>query len=222
MYSRMLDGKELTIGVSGMLRKNALVMYDRETETLWSHFTGEALAGPLMGKTLKIVESSPRVKWSEWVKRHPDSKLLRVDGATHARSNYARYVNSPNEGIRPVQNKDGRLPGKDLVLGVLSGGKATAAPMALLKAKGVVHTTLDGKDIAIYFDPELGMYGAVVLPDGVRIKAVSRRTIVAEDGREWSAVDGSSDHGDLEMLLALRTFWFAWADHYPDTDLVAK
>ena len=218
----MLDGKELTIGVSGMLRKNALVMYDRETETLWSHFTGEALAGPMMGKTLKIVESSPRVKWSEWVKRHPDTKLLNVNGATHAPSNYDGYVNSPSLGMRPVGNRDDRLPGKYLVLGVVSGGKATAASMVLLRAKGVVHTTLDGKDIAIYFDPELGMYGAVVLPDGVRIKTVARRRIVAEDGREWSAVDGSSDHGNLEMLPALRSFWFAWADHYPETGLVEE
>ncbi|MCH8978921.1 MAG: DUF3179 domain-containing protein [Armatimonadetes bacterium] len=218
----MLDGKELTIGVSGMLRKNALVMYDRETETLWSHFTGEALAGPLMGKTLEIVESSPRVKWSEWVKRHPKSKLLHVGGRTHAQSNYDRYVDSPAQGMIPVENEDGRLPGKDLVLGVVSGGNATAAPMAVLKDRGVVHTTLDGKDIAIYFDPQLGMYGAVVLPDGVRIKAVSMRTIVAEDGQEWSAVDGSSDHGDLEMLPALRSFWFAWADHYPETGLVEE
>ena len=218
----MLDGKELTIGVSGMLRKNALVMYDRETETLWSHFTGEALAGPLMGKTLKIVESSPRVKWSEWVKRHPKSKLLIANGVTHAPSNYGGYFSSPRTGMGSVGNEDGRLQGKKLVLGVLSGGKATAAPMTLLRSVGVVHTTLDGKDIAIYFDPELGMYGAVVLPDGVRIKSVSRRSIVAESGRKWSAIDGAGDGGDLEMLPALRTFWFAWADHYPDTGLVAK
>ena len=80
----------------------------------------------------------------------------------------------------------------------------------------------DGKDIAVYLDLELGLYGAVVLPAGVRIKSISLRTLVGNDGQEWSAIDGSGASGDLEMLPALRTFWSAWADHYPKTSLVAK
>ena len=45
MYARDLDGKTLTLGVSGKLIRNSLVMFDRETDTLWSHLTGEALEG---------------------------------------------------------------------------------------------------------------------------------------------------------------------------------
>ena len=42
-----MNGKELTFMVSGMLWRDSLVMQDRETETLWSHVTGEAIRGPL-------------------------------------------------------------------------------------------------------------------------------------------------------------------------------
>ena len=43
MYAREFEGRELSFGVSGKLLMNALIIYDRETDTLWSQFTGEAL-----------------------------------------------------------------------------------------------------------------------------------------------------------------------------------
>ena len=46
----MLEGREFSIGVSGKLWKFFLVMYDRQTDTLWSHLTAEGLLGPLKGK----------------------------------------------------------------------------------------------------------------------------------------------------------------------------
>ena len=43
MYARDIAGQELNFGVSGKLIMNALVMFDRQTETLWSQFLGEAV-----------------------------------------------------------------------------------------------------------------------------------------------------------------------------------
>ena len=42
VYERTVAGRTLTFGVSGMLYRDALVMYDRETDTLWSHVDGRA------------------------------------------------------------------------------------------------------------------------------------------------------------------------------------
>ena len=58
MYRREVEGRELTFGVSGKLFKNALVMYDRETRSLWSHFSGEALSGPMKGRRLERAAAS--------------------------------------------------------------------------------------------------------------------------------------------------------------------
>ena len=66
MYSRKVSGKTLTFGVSGKLWKNALIMYDRETKTLWSHLTGEAVYGPMQGEKLTMLSSVPKVKWKDW------------------------------------------------------------------------------------------------------------------------------------------------------------
>ena len=40
-----LDGKVLDFGTTGKLRKSDLVMYDRQTESWWQQFLGEAVMG---------------------------------------------------------------------------------------------------------------------------------------------------------------------------------
>ena len=75
MYSRKVSGKTLSFGVSGKLWKNALIMYDRETSTLWSHLTGEAVHGPLEGEKLTMLTSVPKVRWKDWKSQHPDIPL---------------------------------------------------------------------------------------------------------------------------------------------------
>ena len=53
-YDRRLDGRVLEFGTSGRLYQSALVMYDRQTESLWSHFTGQGVIGALTGEQLRV------------------------------------------------------------------------------------------------------------------------------------------------------------------------
>ena len=52
-FDRTLGDQVLDFGTSGKLYQSALIMYDRQTESLWSHFTGEAVAGELTGTELE-------------------------------------------------------------------------------------------------------------------------------------------------------------------------
>ena len=45
MYARDVNGQLLTFGVSGKLIMNGLVMFDRETGSLWAHINGQAVDG---------------------------------------------------------------------------------------------------------------------------------------------------------------------------------
>jgi hypothetical protein len=53
VYARNLGPRTLTFGVSGMLYRDALVMYDRETGTLWSRIDGRARHGKSGGPTIR-------------------------------------------------------------------------------------------------------------------------------------------------------------------------
>lgn len=54
-FERRLDGRVLDFGVTGNLRNSDLVMYDRQTESWWQQFTGEAIVGELTGKSLRML-----------------------------------------------------------------------------------------------------------------------------------------------------------------------
>ena len=57
MYAREVDGEEYTFGVSGKLIMNGLVLYDRETNTHWSHLPGVAVDGALENAQLDYLPS---------------------------------------------------------------------------------------------------------------------------------------------------------------------
>ena len=52
VYDRRVGGRVLTFGTSGKLADDALVMYDRETESEWKQPLGQAIDGPLGGTCL--------------------------------------------------------------------------------------------------------------------------------------------------------------------------
>src|SRR5712691_10412764 len=82
----------LTFGVSGMLYKDGLVMYDRQTDTLWTQVDGKAVRGALAGRQVQLV-SAIHATWKEWRALYSDSQVLRKRG--EFRSSYDDYNRNP-------------------------------------------------------------------------------------------------------------------------------
>ena len=61
VFARSIEGQELTFGVSGKLIMNAVVLYDHQTETLWSQFLAEGVQGPLTGVRMELLPETPKV-----------------------------------------------------------------------------------------------------------------------------------------------------------------
>jgi len=83
VHDRRVDGRELTLGVSGKLLDGNLVMYDVETDSLWLQATGEQTfeeggEGASGGRTLKELprEEWGVVRWADWRRDHPDTLVL--------------------------------------------------------------------------------------------------------------------------------------------------
>ena len=69
-YERTLDdGTILDFGTSGSLYNSSLIMYDRQTESLWTHFDGLAVVGHLTGTQLTLLPMVT-VAWSDFVNMH--------------------------------------------------------------------------------------------------------------------------------------------------------
>jgi hypothetical protein len=64
VYSGTVEDKVLIFGVSGRLYKSNLLIYDQQTESLWSRLKGTAIAGPMVGRKLKKI-TAERTTWKE-------------------------------------------------------------------------------------------------------------------------------------------------------------
>lgn len=70
VFDRRVDGRTLSFGTTGRLRKSDLVMYDRQTESWWQQFTGRGIVGHHAGRTLaqlnrrwwRTTSSNPRIR----------------------------------------------------------------------------------------------------------------------------------------------------------------
>lgn len=137
MYARTVGDQVLTFGVSGMLYRDALVMYDRETDSLWTHVDGRAIKGPFAGRVLTPLAST-LATWDEWKAMYPDSVVMKKRG--EFRSSYEDYNRDPGKlGIMGRRNPDPRLPGKARIVGLRAGDVVKAYPLDRLRGAGIVQ-----------------------------------------------------------------------------------
>lgn len=125
VYVRSLGDTTLTLIVSGKLWRNSLIMMDEQTQTLWSHVSGEALSGPLEGRRLETIPSV-QTTWQEWVAAHPDTRVLKKPEEIRS-SRYAGYMDDPERvGIFRTFWLQDVMPAKTLVHGMATDLYAVA------------------------------------------------------------------------------------------------
>lgn len=170
VYRRSVNGRVLTFGVSGLIYNANFLLYDLETESLWSQFLGKAIAGPLAGVELQrvTVRQEPA---AAWFSRYRNSKVLMrplPDEIDYSRSPFQRYWTEDRIPF-PVEAKDERFHPKELVVGVSKGGKHRAYLGSLLTAhrKTVIDRFLGG-EIKLNYFPDLALF-AWDAPEDVQV-----------------------------------------------------
>ncbi len=74
-FDRRVQGRVLSFGVSGKLRKSDMVMYDRETESWWQQAIGEGIVGEMTGVELDTLPSWME-SWAQFTARNPDGLVM--------------------------------------------------------------------------------------------------------------------------------------------------
>ncbi len=189
VYDRRVNGRPLSFGISGRLYQSNVLLYDHQTESLWSQLREEAVTGPQTGARLQTLPAITTT-WAAWRRAHPDTLVLSFDTGhrrDYAEDPYADYARSPAL-MFPPKRVDARLPAKEIVLGVRIGGAATAYPLASLARAGSVDDEVGGRGVHIEYDAQ----------------ARSLRSVTRDEGRP---------------VTATTMYWFAWAAFHPDTAL---
>jgi hypothetical protein len=248
-YRREVNGVETTFGTSGRLFASALVMYDRLTESLWTHFDGRAVVGVLAGTQLEPL-ASPLMAWQDFVATYPDGQVLDSTQTGHSRD-YGRnpYVGYDDAETEPFLFRgvvDDRERAKQRVVGITVDEASVAYSMELL-ADGngsATAVTVGSRDLVILWKPgQASALDASTVEGGQDVGSVgvfvpelagSPVTLVVQDGKfvddetgsTWTiagvAVEGPLNGSRLERVEHLDTFWFAWSTYRPDTLLIEE
>jgi hypothetical protein len=219
----------LEFGVSGKLIMNVLVMYDRQTDSLWSQLLGEAVEGELKGQKLEYLPSW-QTTWADWKTRYPNTLAL-IKGTKSARDPYVGYYNSNQAGVIGESFQDSRLEIKEFVIGVSLGDDAVAYPFRSLNDEPVVNDVVNGVPILVIFD-------AVNATGVVFERTIEGRTLTfhaleglilmdVETGTAWDGLTGLALSGELEgtqlaRVKSTQSFWFGWKDFYPETKVYGE
>lgn len=93
---RISDGRILDFGTTGKLRNSDLIMYDRQTQSWFQQFMGEAIVGELQGTLLDIIPARLQ-SWGLFKKQHEQADVLIPNdpGARrYGRNPYVGYAKS--------------------------------------------------------------------------------------------------------------------------------
>ncbi len=244
-FDRRLDDRLLTFGTSGRLYQSDLVMYDRQTSSLWSQLEGRAVAGALTGKRLERVPVQT-VSWSSWRDAHPDGWVLSRDtGVTrdYGRNPYVGYDAPDKDPFLFDGDADPRLPPKERVIGLGDAAEPVAVPLVALSRVRVLEVDVAGEPVVLWSVEGLrSALDTVDISEGRRLaasgafspKVDGRRLTFSAEGPEtftdeqtgstWTvlgrAVAGPLAGTELRPAGHVDTFWFAWAAFHPDTRLL--
>ncbi|MGH9192800.1 MAG: DUF3179 domain-containing (seleno)protein, partial [Acidimicrobiales bacterium] len=229
---------------SGMLYNSALVMYDRQTESLWSHFTAQAIIGHRAGEELDVYPVAI-VAWADWREAHPDGLVLsRATGhdRDYGRNPYPGYDDIDSPAFLFEGEVDDRLAAKERVIGIERDGDAVAVRLDELADRGVLEVDVGGTELVVWVQPGTASAldsasvasGKDVGASGVFVPAVDGRALSFarsddgfvddQTGTRWNvlgqAVEGPLAGQALEPVVHVDTFWFAWGSFLPETRIV--
>ncbi len=134
VFDRVIDGVTKSFGVSGLLYRSDVLMYDRETLSLWSQLGMKGVSHEAIGKKLKWLPSE-HLTWKAWRTKYPSGKVLSTDtgyNRQYSSQAYASYFASKNV-MFPVPKFRDELEDKSKVIGIIINGIAMAYPLKVLK-----------------------------------------------------------------------------------------
>jgi hypothetical protein len=243
-FHRQVGERLLDFGTSGMLYADNLVMYDRQTESLWPQLTGQASVGALTGTQLEAIPIGV-VGWDQFRTAHPDALVLTRDTGfdrDYGRNPYTGY-DDPDGGllVEPPGGRDERLPVKERVIGIQVGNDALAVTRDRVARTGVLPVQVGGTDLVILHQPgqasaldadrvsdgqDIGSVGVFQPRVGARTVTLSRQGgefVDDQTGSRWNilgeAIAGPLKGRYLPAQRHLDTFWFAWVAFQPETRL---
>ena len=243
-FDRRIDGKTYDFGVSGMLRNSDMVMYDRQTDSLWQQFTGEGIVGTMTGKRLEIV-SSQVIAYEQFAKSYPDGKVLsRNTGYQrhYGQSPYAGYEFSSRLTFPVPLKRTPPVRPMERVVAITLEGKTRAYPFEYLRKRGAVDGKIKKQRYVVLYEPSTlttmdskriadgkpigsaGVFSPILDGERLKFRYKKRKITDKQTGSTWDvtgrALDGPLAGKRLEPINSSVFYALALFAFYPKTELL--
>ncbi|SDE30447.1 Protein of unknown function [Dyadobacter soli] len=216
VFEPTVEGKPETFRLVGMDHFNAM-FEDSETGSWWRQVNGEAIAGPLKGKMLPELAST-QTSLSQWLKLHPDSKVMQPDPIYRATyDSMSRYESGRGKS---ALTKTDTLPWKDKswVVGIQAGGAAKAFDWNRLKKEHIINSQVGTVPVALvlsadhnsFFAFDKGINEAFTFRNDTIFTQTSTHNLLGK------RLTGTGN--DLKRINAYQEFWHSWRTFHPGTD----
>ena len=246
VFDRRIQGKLLDFGTTGKLRNSDLVMYDRQTESWWQQFTGEAIVGSYTGTRLKPV-TSRIVAFSSFRQNFPHGQVLSRNTG-HVRY-LLKYGKNPYRGYDKVGqypflfqgSTDPRLQAMERVVNVSIKGRHRIYPLRSFKKSGVLNDTMAEVPIVIFHKDGLLsvldktdirqsrtiasalVYNRKLDRLTLRFQYRNKKITDLQTGSEWNlfgkAIQGPLKGKQLKSVASGNHFAFAWLAFNPESEI---
>ncbi len=216
VFEPTVDGKPEVFRLVGMDHFNAM-FEDNETGSWWRQANGEAIAGPLKGKMLPELAST-QTSLSQWLKLHPNSKVMQPDPVYQAKyDSMSRYESGR---VKSALTKSDTLSWKDKswVVGIQAGGVAKAFDWNRLKKERIINNQVGNVPVALvlgadnnsFFAFEKGRNDPFTFRNDTIITPTSTYNLLGK------RLTGTGS--DLKRLNAYQEFWHSWRTFHPGTE----
>lgn len=214
MYRRELDGRELVFLHAGYVYQGSFVMFDTETESDWLHVTGEAVMGPLKGKSLEFLPTR-LVTWKEWKAAHPDTTVLKSQKKWSD-------VHRRELAFDKAESRE------QLGLNVVAGRQSKLYPFPVLESAGVINDVHNSEPLAAVYiaSAECGVAWKRTLDESVltfriepvdgHIRLVDRDTESVWHPLSGIALEGPLKGSQLEPLITIPIRTSRYRFFYPE------
>lgn len=245
-FDRRVDGREYFFGVSGFLRHSDMIMFDRQTESLWQQFSGEAVVGELTGKRLKIIPSQ-LISFEQFREAYPGAVVLSKEtghSRRYGENPYAGYDDVSNSPFAMKGNIPDRLKPMEKVVGVRLQDDVKTYPYRITRKKKVLHDTIGDRKIVVFHtdgatsaldqrqihrsrvDGSTGVFFTEVDEQSLSFEFQDGEIRDQQTGSVWNiagkAVSGSLQGKQLQPAIFGDYFAFAWLVFYPDAAIYGK
>lgn len=186
-FNARVNGKDLEFGVSGLLYNSDVLLYDRQTHSLWSQILSQAISGTFKSTKLQQIPLQHN-QWGLWKQKHPQTLVLSEKtgfNRNYQQSPYHGYEDSESVYF-PIKSLDKRYHPKEWVVGLRINNKSKVYPFSeLVKHTSPLQDNFAGVNFNIDFNPA---------SRSAKILDINNQEIPSTIG-----------------------FWFAWLAFYPDS-----